>query len=75
MIIEVKCFCCNKLFEIEVKDEDYIRWNNGEFVQVAFPYLSAADRELLISKTCDNCFQEMCKEEDDEEIDEDCPAF
>jgi len=34
-------------------------WVNGAHIQNAMPELSPAERELLISGTCDRCFQQM----------------
>lgn len=62
----VSCWRCGKEFTIQLKDrKDYMNWVNGELIQKAMPYLSAAERELLISKTCDNCFQQLFPPEDD----------
>ena len=32
---------------------------SGELIQDALPYLSASEREMLISGTCDDCWQKM----------------
>lgn len=54
--INVTCRCCQERTEIFVKMEDFRAWQNGKLVQDAMPYLSAAERELLISRTCSACF-------------------
>ena len=38
---------------------DMGRWQNGSLIQDAMPYLSADERELLISGTCGTCFDKM----------------
>lgn len=35
--------------EIGVDAEDYARWQLGENIQVAMPYLNAADREFILT--------------------------
>lgn len=63
--IQVSCLNCHKDYSLEVLAEDVIKYKNGAFVQDAFPYLSADERELLISKTCGACFDEMFGEDED----------
>ena len=47
--------------------EDMEAWVSGDkYIQEALPYLTAAERELLISQTCDNCWQEMYDDVDNE---------
>lgn len=53
---------CHKIFEIEVEDTDYEDWMRGELIQNAMPYLDKSQRELLISRTCDDCFNELFKD-------------
>ena len=47
---------------------DYLDWSDGELAQVAFPYLSADEREMLITGICPTCWDKMF---DDGEEDED----
>ena len=70
-IIGVTCFSCKKAIVLEVKPEEYLAWRRGEFVQRAFPNMPAADRELLISGTCDACFKDMFGPEEDEDAESD----
>ena len=53
--------------EIGVDAEDYARWQLGENIQVAMPYLNAADREFILTGVTqdewDAAFAEM--DEDD----------
>jgi hypothetical protein len=56
--------------------QDMQKWKDGEgYIQDVLHYLSAGDRELLLSSTCDDCFQKMFgssedhEDEDDEEED------
>lgn len=59
MIIDISCGECGKEFTVEAPDEDVQRWVEGELIQNALPQLSNEERELLISRTCNDCFTEM----------------
>ena len=54
--IETVCLFCGKKQIVTVNSEDYDKWENGELIQKAFPYLSASDREALITGICDECW-------------------
>ena len=55
-----QCCLCKNYSIVSVHQTDFDAWQNtGKFVQDAFPYLSKGDRELLISKTCNKCWQDM----------------
>ena len=58
-MIIVFCRDCGKEFRLKVQASDVEKWRNGAYVQVAFPYLDASERELLISKTCGICWDVM----------------
>ena len=58
----VKCHHCGKDFMIEAYSEDVTEFYynpNRRNIQDIFPYLSAEVRELLISGTCDECWNKM----------------
>lgn len=65
------CPFCGKGHEIEVNEIDYLDWQDGEHAQNAFPYLSANEREMLISGICPDCWDKMFGQEEDEEEDPD----
>jgi hypothetical protein len=45
-----KCLITRKIYSVRVNIDDYMNWRNGSLLaQQAFPYLSAGDREFLIS--------------------------
>jgi len=50
---------CDHHEKILVNEADYNAWHNGKLIQDAFPYLTAGQRELMISNTCDACWQEF----------------
>lgn len=67
--IYVGCRSCHRGYSVWVNEEDFWDWENGELTQVAFPYLSTAERELLITHTCEVCQRDwLPKEEEDEEV-------
>lgn len=55
----VTCEMCGKTVNIEAYPQDISDWENGELIQSALPYLNADEREILISKTCGECFDRM----------------
>jgi hypothetical protein len=64
--ISVPCHECQKVHKLTVKAKDYRDWFEGKHAQDAFPYLFAAQRELLISKICPECFDKMFGPEEEE---------
>lgn len=62
----VICQTCFTRYEFEIDPEDYYAFRNGKFAQEAFPYLTADQRELLVSQTCGPCFDRMFPEDEDE---------
>lgn len=64
--VEVKCPFCGDISRIYVVEEDYLRWQNGELIQRAMPYLPAEQREVLISGICYQCQASIFGGEDDE---------
>lgn len=56
----IECVLCHEKYLVQVDPDSYYKWKNGEgFIQDLMPDLSASDRELLISRTCDDCFNQM----------------
>lgn len=58
------CLWCRQVHEVKVPTDGWERWQDGEYVQVAFPDLTAAEREVLISGTHDECWDEMMGDEE-----------
>ena len=50
---------CIRDRHITVGNADLDAWQNGTLIQDAMPYLSADDREILISGICGECFDNM----------------
>lgn len=57
MTLVDKCVFCGKEFSVEVREEDFFAWEMGGLVQECFPYLSADEREFLISRICPTCWK------------------
>lgn len=51
------CPFCGRGNEVEVNENDYWDWQDGILAQIAFPYLSAEEREQLISGICPICWE------------------
>ena len=63
-IINCTCRICKIPYALKVKKDDYADYcNNGKLIQNCFPYLTAGERELIISGICDTCFNKMFKNE------------
>lgn len=60
--LNIKCTLCGEVTTLMVAEADideYLFSDNRRHVQDIFPYLSAEERELLISYTCPKCWKEM----------------
>ena len=61
--LQAQCVSCKDTHVLMVSNHDLKRWKGGELIQDAMPYLSADERELLISGTCKKCFDKMFGED------------
>ena len=66
---------CGKRYTFDIDPEDYYKFRNGMFAQHAFPYLTADQRELMVSQTCGECFDRMFPPDEDEFTDEEWIAL
>ena len=58
--IEIECTCpfCGQIHIVTVEEMDYRFWEAADVpAQKAFPYLSADEREMLISGICPTCWE------------------
>ena len=70
-LYEVPCKHCGITYQLFANREDMQDWLQGSgYIQDVLAYLSAAERELLISGTCDNCWENMFGDGDEEDEDE-----
>ena len=60
--VVTRCPFCGRGNEVEVNESDYWDWDDGIHAQVAFPYLSKYEREMLISGTCPTCWDKMFRD-------------
>lgn len=61
---------CQLGITIVMTDEQYAKywtWYNGgdDHIQVALNFLTAGQREFLISRICDECFNKICPPDDE----------
>jgi hypothetical protein len=61
-----RCAFCRKSTKMTLPQEGYNKWQAGAFVQVAFPRMSPADRELLITGVDSKCWDANMKEPEDD---------
>lgn len=66
MNIECVCPKCGAINLVTVCSDDYVAWLEGKHAQDAFPYLSAYERETLISGFCLDCWNHIFGKEEDE---------
>ena len=57
--MEIACWKCDVVTDVPVLDSELKEWQDGELIQIAMPDLNTDDRELLISKTCPKCWNEL----------------
>lgn len=76
IILTKKCPYCGCQSEIDVDQIQYQNWENGMLAQMAFPTMDKEIREVLISGTHPDCWNELFGEIGDilnyEEDDDDC---
>lgn len=66
LTVEIICPFCGAEHKVEVDYRDFVAWQyNGELAQNAFPYLTATEREQLISQICPKCQDAIFGTEDD----------
>lgn len=53
------CMICNREASVSVDSASLYLYNQGEYVHNAFPDLSPADREIIISGTHGECWDSM----------------
>ena len=62
--IYTQCPYCGKETPITVDEKEYLKWQSGELIQNAMPLLTPAEREMLITGICQECWDEMYKDYD-----------
>jgi hypothetical protein len=70
-VLDVTCKYCGITYQILANRQDVEDWMSGSgYIQDLLAYLSPAERELLISGTCDNCWKNMFGQDFDVDEDE-----
>ena len=59
--ISGSCLICHKHWQLEVPTSSYQNWLDGMLIQQALYMLTPDQRELLISKICGTCFDQICE--------------
>lgn len=64
-----KCQVCSKDVTLRLRPEDIAEWQapNPRHVQLIFQYLTPAERELLVSGTCGECWNKLFPPEPEED--------
>lgn len=57
--VSIECVICGHEHFMWVEEADLLDWQNGKHAQDAFPYLSANDREMIISGICSPCWDAL----------------
>ena len=76
--VTIICTCprCHKVHEVVVDFEDYTNYQMGDAnIQDAFPYLSANEREYILTGFCEDCWNDLFADEDEEEEEEEGEDF
>lgn len=58
-MVTPECILCGRESILEVPMEGFVRWQAGDFTQVAFPDLTPDEREMLINGTHPECFDKI----------------
>ena len=68
-VLEFPCNYCGILYTILANSEDVEKWLSDDevYIQDILAYLSPAERELMISGTCGNCWKNMYGPDIDED--------
>lgn len=65
--VVTRCPRCGDTQHVWVAPEDYIAWKEGEvLIQETMPYLTADERESLVSGSCARCWDIMFKDDENE---------
>lgn len=60
LVLHYTCIYCGTDHVVIVNSKDYWDWMcDADSIQNLFHYLSPADRELMLTNTCGQCFNEM----------------
>jgi len=67
-VLDVTCKYCGITYQILANRQDVEDWLSGSgYIQDVLAYLSPEEREMFISRTCDNCWKILYPEVDNDE--------
>lgn len=65
--VGIECPHCHRVIELPLKERELLAWNPNEtYVQTQFPQLTPSQREMLLSGLCEECWNEIFNDEDEE---------
>lgn len=65
-VYNIQCEHCGIVYQILANEDDMFNWLSGSgYIQDILAYLTPAERELLISGTCDYCWKLMFGDDDE----------
>lgn len=68
--VRIRCRWCGRYVNVKLYESDYEKIINGQISPTSLYYLDPAERELFISQTCDDCWNKMFADEEDEEYED-----
>jgi hypothetical protein len=60
----MQCRKCKRDVQISATSEQIAEWQAGKLIQDAMPNVPAGEREMFITKICDDCFKAIFAEEE-----------
>lgn len=57
--VTIDCAMCSESVTVAVDPIAYQEWKGGKSIQKAFDYLTASEREMLKSRTCQKCWDSL----------------
>jgi len=70
LTLSILCPICSNTHYVTVGEEGFAKWEKGELIQNAMPYLSATQREQIISNLCPKCQADIFGEDPEDEGDD-----
>jgi hypothetical protein len=64
-VVDTKCWRCGVVSCVILNKQDFLDWLSGSgSIEDILDYLSADERELLLSNTCGRCFDSLFEDLD-----------
>jgi hypothetical protein len=61
----LSCIRCRSDHNVSLKGSDLFKYNQGKYIQEAFPYIPKDLREMMLSGICNTCFQTIFPPDDE----------